>query len=706
MGALTSAGIPLASAEALLVPPRRWIFILILSQILIGIGVCLYPQTLGHSRSKQSLSEVGELKELPLEAGKSLSLSEVLEMDQEGKFSRMGSGGRAVIQNRQPHEEKWFRIQISNPSNRPLRAVLELNRRNYDYAELYRKDARNEWKAVLSGQKYKSEEPGVSPRWMAFDWEQKPVSSDVGYLRVKDYYFVPGELFWWGDSEDFIRWERYFFARNFGFFCLWSGVVSYSAYLYLILRHRVQWNYLCYVILMGISLQLGDPLHHPTFLKFRGFFPLEEFIGGVFICLAMVQFCEFSRSFLNLKGGFSGWDRGMSVLRRCWWIVLAVSWVILWPPWALVYMKAVMILMVVSMGGTLFMGGRCALKGAAEAPFYLLGFSPIAVGLILYLLNDGGATSEVENLRWIMRVMMILSMIFFGYANAFNYKVALDEKYHLQARYLQDLEGEVAARTRELKELNQHLEKAVGERDRILGVIGHDLRAPTSSLYFFTRVLANEKVPLGRKELTEMSVKIGHACTMQLELLNNLLVWGTSRYWRSQQRAEPVLLRTAVQETFRMFQSGVRAKRIVLINAVPEGLELLADRSLLQTILRNLISNGIKFSRENGSIEVRATGLETGQVEIRVVDDGVGIDLERLRKLFVSSGESMPGTAAERGAGIGLNLCDDIVQSMGGSIRLESEPGKGTTAIFTLPGVSQEGNIEHRTLNVQHRTLK
>jgi two-component system, sensor histidine kinase and response regulator len=135
-----------------------------------------------------------------------------------------------------------------------------------------------------------------------------------------------------------------------------------------------------------------------------------------------------------------------------------------------------------------------------------------------------------------------------------------------------------------------------------------------------------------------------------------------------------------------IFKTNINQKNINFNNEIDEFTYVIADANMLQTILRNLISNAIKYTRSVGNINILANETSPEFVEITVSDDGVGMDPATCGNLFkISSAGSKPGTSNEKGTGLGLILCKDLVERLGGTIRVESQPGKGSSFSFTVP---------------------
>lgn len=229
-------------------------------------------------------------------------------------------------------------------------------------------------------------------------------------------------------------------------------------------------------------------------------------------------------------------------------------------------------------------------------------------------------------------------------------------------------------RTEELISVNK-------EKDKLLSVLSHDLRTPLSNIKGVL-YLIRENVLKGNdinKALDEIDAKLQSG----ISTLTNYLQWAQSQQNGIVANVEPVNLYRMVQNVLDEFSMVARNKNIVILNKVPENSKVIADPHLLSVILRNLVSNALKFVDSDGSGRVEMEINETEKdVELRVIDNGEGMDEEVKKDIFKAFKPSSSGTAGENGTGLGLSICKDFAEKQGGSISFESIRGKGTT--FTL----------------------
>jgi PAS domain S-box-containing protein len=236
-----------------------------------------------------------------------------------------------------------------------------------------------------------------------------------------------------------------------------------------------------------------------------------------------------------------------------------------------------------------------------------------------------------------------------------------------------------------VKKFNEELKSLNANKDKFFSIIAHDLKSPLSGLLGFTEILVNEFDDLTTEEVKEF---IGHSHQAAINmnaLLENLLEWSRIQTGNFALETSNVNVESVFDNMISLFNQYARNKKIRLEKKVDANLQVLADENMFKTIMRNLVSNGIKFTREGGCVHLTAIPNERF-VNIVVQDSGIGLSQENINKLFrIDVNYTTPGTNKERGTGLGLVLCKELVEKNGGNIWVESEVGKGTKFNFSLP---------------------
>jgi PAS domain S-box-containing protein len=236
-----------------------------------------------------------------------------------------------------------------------------------------------------------------------------------------------------------------------------------------------------------------------------------------------------------------------------------------------------------------------------------------------------------------------------------------------------------------LKASEQKLKVANTTKDKLFSIIAHDLKSPLNSILGFSELLNNKIQTYDIEKSKKFATIINTSAKNNLHLLENLLTWAKTQTEQIEFIPENLKLYPIVEEIFLVLNSSASLKNIKLISSLSDDIVAYADRCMLSTILRNLISNAIKFTNSGGKIDISAVSKQD-HIEISVTDNGVGINEENQKKLFGADVNfTLLGTESESGTGLGLMLCKEFVEKHGGRIWVESEVGKGSKFAFTLP---------------------
>ncbi len=242
-----------------------------------------------------------------------------------------------------------------------------------------------------------------------------------------------------------------------------------------------------------------------------------------------------------------------------------------------------------------------------------------------------------------------------------------------------------------LKESEQKLRDMNTSKDKLFSIIAHDLESPLNGLLLSSGYLEKKYNTMEKKQVKEFLHQIYENTHQMAKLLDNLLQWAMSQLGKLEVNLEILELSRLTQDTLRLMEPAAAEKNIRLFSRINENTRVWADKRMVETILRNLVSNAVKYSSAGGKVHVSSNSNENF-LEVTVSDTGVGISADKLNTLFNPGVRtSTRGTAGERGIGLGLVLCKEFVEKNGGTIRVENNNGNqthpGARVVFTLPTV-------------------
>ncbi len=242
----------------------------------------------------------------------------------------------------------------------------------------------------------------------------------------------------------------------------------------------------------------------------------------------------------------------------------------------------------------------------------------------------------------------------------------------------------------QLDEANHALSKLNVSKDKFFSIVAHDLRSPFNPLLGLAQIMMKMPDTTLPQEFREMGQDIYRSARNVYNLLENLLEWSRLQQDHIKYKPERLVLKQIVKEIGILLTEVAISKGVGLQNAIPDGVLVYADENMLHTVIRNLTSNALKFTSSGDQviISVGPSKVDSDLAEVSVSDTGVGISPEDQTKLFnLEATHTARGTAQEKGTGLGLIICQEMVEKNGGQIWLESKgiPGQGTTVKFTVP---------------------
>ena len=237
-----------------------------------------------------------------------------------------------------------------------------------------------------------------------------------------------------------------------------------------------------------------------------------------------------------------------------------------------------------------------------------------------------------------------------------------------------------------IKFKNEELLNLNAEKDKFFSIVAHDLRSPFNSFLGLTQIMAEDLQSLSMAQIQNIALSMSKSATNLYALLENLLAW--SRLQRGMTSFDPksFLLMPKISEGIQLILEMANRKGIETELNFQEDLMVFADQNMLESTLRNVALNAVKFTPKGGKITISAKSVARNSVEISVRDTGIGMNKEILDKLFqMDQNSSRTGTEGEPSTGLGLLLSKDFIEKHGGNIWAESEEGKGSVFYFTIP---------------------
>jgi signal transduction histidine kinase len=314
------------------------------------------------------------------------------------------------------------------------------------------------------------------------------------------------------------------------------------------------------------------------------------------------------------------------------------------------------------------------------------------------LLNKDNAIKELK-IKRINIISVTLTLILVLLGSVFAISLVLLKQRRDHARLLELQNQEIINQRNSIEEQNhklteaisklenseEELKKMVHTKDRLFSIIAHDLRNPFTALAGLTEVLHLSVHKMGTAEIAEFASMINESSYKLLSLIENLLQWSKSQTGTLKYVPIVFSLKSLADDVIKIYLTQAEAKGIILKNDIPEYISVYADHETFAIIIRNLVSNGIKYTEKGGSVSLTAK-QDSENTVIFVSDTGVGMSPEILDKLFrIEESFTTEGTSNEAGTGLGLVICKEFTEINGGTISVESISGKGTTFSVTLP---------------------
>lgn len=625
-------------------------------------------------------------------------------------------GGEAT-----PPRQLWMRLKLrgaprpdasSTPSRPDAFGLLEVGTRYDDLVELFvptppRADGTPAgWQLLRSGESIGPRGrawPGLSP---AFPVSLPADGSElVLHARISEHSYAEPVVAFHADAAAFTAHEQSEISENMLYFGLLAALFAYNLFLYLRLRYRDLLFYLIYLACFSGTMLGGT---YTATLLFPYASPLRESILLAALNGALVALLLFVREFHDLPKiapRLARWTNRIAAFFSIGLLAPLFDYQVPWVHTAFALNFTLQILGLLFVPVAALIAWRC---GARQARFFLLAFGLFLAGLIAILLETFGLKLPGDWAERIMRLGSAAEMLLLSFAISDRFRRIRAEKEALQANYTAQLERDVTTRTRELQDTAARLAASNADKDQLVTIIAHDVRTPLVSLLAVARSL-HAAAPA---EAPALAQGIAQRTGALLALINNLLDWARLHTGQFRHDPAPFALAGIADAVVSALAPLAAEKNLRLENAIPDDLLATADAHAVQCVLRNLVGNALKFTPPGGLVRLDAAPVATTTpplanttlattaapdprpaeacfIELRVRDTGPGMPADLLAALATSAVvPSGTGTAGERGAGIGLALCRELIAREGGTLTFACPPAGGTVATVHLPAAT------------------
>lgn len=580
----------------------------------------------------------------------------------------------------------WFRMEVTNDS--PDESwILEIPYAPLDEINFYIQ-ADSGWLHKVSGDIFPISERELAHRHPVFTFEIKQGQTKLIFLRIKTISSVQAPITFWA-TKTFHAANSNLQLINGLFYGAMFIMILYQLFLFFSTRDRITAYYVVSLISMANVVAFFQGY---TFLYI---YPSRPELNDSFAALTgpvfIVATSLLTRSFLSIKQ-FSKPLNYLMVTNAVVSVLVAILMVAFNRQISYKYHHFFVIIhcMIV-----LASAGFCLYKRYRPALYYLLAWaSPLLAAVTFTMGNLGFVPGYLGTNYNGLIVGCVLQVLFIALAigEKWNNLVKENEKAkELELkRGLEEnerLEREVKLRTLEIQLQNEKLSELNRIKDKLFSVVSHDIKAPLTSLKLSLALAKIDK--LNPEEFAAISTEIENHLDQTTNFIQNLLQWAKFQLQGETVKPTQLDLQNLIQETLDLLETEFRQKVITVHKEIHHSVYAYADPTMTRSVIRNLLTNAIKFTPAGGNITI-AGKAENDEVIISVKDTGAGIPPAHQKSMFTLESLTTPGTQQETGTGLGLVLCKEFVEKNNGRIWFITEEGAGTTFYISLPEFKEE----------------
>ncbi len=607
-------------------------------------------------------------------------------------------------------EDYWFVFNIENTSTQSIEQIVGFDEAFMESADLYYRSDSG-WHYEQNGVKQPINKRVLKNRCPVFQLTLAAGETKTVFLKIHSKFTGVIGVFI-ADISEFAKQEQLKIMGYWGYFGASIAILLYNLFLLFFIRERLYLYYIINVFCIIIFTFLYSGFSSYLISDVNLFYDLHvsSSVMGFFLTL-------FTRELLKpqLHKKWIG-----TVLNAIAWIYAILSVLILVD---ISYYQLLVVFAMPSMLFLLFTGIYSLRKKTPLTSFYIVAMGAYLLGLFMIAAVTMGWLPFNSVTRYGFLFGSFIELSVFSLALAYRIRLLQEDKIVYQSELIESeksikskLEKQVALRTEDLVHITKKLKasneelalqiqeknnvldalkeselelKAINDsKDKFFSIIAHDLKSPFNSILGFLDLLMDRYGEYNEKQRLEMLQSIHSGANHTYSLLENLLIWSRTQIGKIEYQPQSVELLPIITETIMLFKQYADEKEISIKVETGQIQNVMADRQMVSTIVRNIISNAIKFTHTGGKIHINSAASHENDrmAVVTIQDSGVGVVPENLEKLFcISNGISTLGTNNEKGTGLGLILCKEFVELHGGEIWAESEVGKGCVIHFTIP---------------------
>ncbi|MDF2455077.1 MAG: hypothetical protein K0R51_1070 [Cytophagaceae bacterium] len=618
--------------------------------------------------------------------GNNLTLEHVKSPDFDKQFIHSGKG---AISFGITDENMWFKVKVKN--NIPAQQkdwIFEMAYPHFDSLEFYYQDEKGTWQKELTGDQTPFHTRKIFNKHFAFPMQLDDTTTHTFYFHIGGQGSRQFPLYIQSPQTFYAAQEEISMIYGGMFFGTIIIMMFYNLFIFFSLKDKVY----IYYVLTNFSVIIYYCGY--TGYGFQYIWPEYYWINEKIIpfgaILTGITTIIFSKIFLETKK-YLTWVHKLHIyFIAAYLLELATLFFVSYE----VALKGASLMASLSAMLVLISSYAIWIKGNKSARFIAFAFSFYLIGIVLLNLNITGVIHRNFFVAHAMEMGTIIEISLLSLALSDKYSRLKKEKEQAQAELIhvqrvanEELEKKIERRTQKINQQKVELEESNKVKDKLLSIISHDLKGPLNS--FQTLLAMMLKDELTKDNINMYTSHLNNKLGLMINLVDNILNWVRTQMGGMKFDIIKLNLKELVKENIHLFSSQAELKAIKIFDQVPEGLMVMGDKNVVRMVIRNLMANALKFTKNEGQVFISAV-VQENCILIEVRDTGIGIPPEKMNLLFTDAHFTSPDTNHNAGTGIGLLLCKEFLSKTSGEIWVESEVDKGSSFKFTLPQVQVE----------------